>query len=195
MRDRILSAEFIEHEQFTGLDFTDSVLTGKELADCVFDRCVFNQTDLSRSRFENVCFSNCSLSNCVTENTQFFDIRFEHSKIVGFTVCTCNQPVADFVFTDCKIMIGNFTGAHMKGVRFTSCVIEESYFQHTCLREADFSGTQFIKTLFDQCDLRKADFTRATGYEIDPRSNTIEKGIFSLPDVLGLLDPFGIKIQ
>ncbi|MGO8695160.1 MAG: hypothetical protein ACLQMF_15980 [Rectinemataceae bacterium] len=43
--------------------------------------------------------------------------------------------------------------------------------------------------------MRKAVFKNAHGYSIDPRNNKIQKAVFSVPEVLSLLDCFDIALK
>lgn len=83
----------------------------------------------------------------------------------------------------------------MKKSKIVHCNLDECYFQNTYLVGVDFSGSTFINTLFHNTDMQKANFTDASGYVIDPRVNKIKKAIFSVPDVLNLLNCFDIEIK
>ena len=50
-------------------------------------------------------------------------------------------------------------------------------------------------TAFSRCDLQKADFREATGYRIDPSDNQMKGARFSFPDVIALLNGFGLVIE
>ena len=46
-----------------------------------------------------------------------------------------------------------------------------------------------------RCDLQKADFREASDYAIDPSANQMQGARFSFPDVVALLNGFGLKIE
>ncbi len=59
----------------------------------------------------------------------------------------------------------------------------------------DFRGSDLTGTTFHNCNLEKANFSNATQYNISPIDNHIKKAIFTLPDVVGLLNHFNITIK
>ncbi|GAB1483233.1 hypothetical protein MASR2M78_20490 [Treponema sp.] len=93
------------------------------------------------------------------------------------------------------MLLCNFSDLHMKKNKIINSVIEECFFQSTFLVEANFSGSTFSDTLFHNCDLQKANFLDARGYNIDPVVNKVRKAKFSVPEVLNLLNGFGIEIR
>ena len=83
----------------------------------------------------------------------------------------------------------------MKLSKFKGCDLRGCDFQNTYLVEAVFDKSSFTETLFHACDLEKASFRGARGYSIDPRANKIAKATFSVPEVLSLVECFGIRIE
>jgi uncharacterized protein YjbI with pentapeptide repeats len=83
----------------------------------------------------------------------------------------------------------------MKGSKFEDCEIRGCDFQNVYLVGGAFDRCFFSETLFHACDLEKASFRGARGYAIDPRVNKIAKAVFSVPEVLSLVECFGIRIE
>ena len=83
----------------------------------------------------------------------------------------------------------------MNGAPFLDCRLSECYFNHTQLKNADFSGSSLNGTRFHDCDLSEADFTKASEYFIDPAANKIRKAKFSLPEAIGLLKGLEIALR
>jgi uncharacterized protein YjbI with pentapeptide repeats len=83
----------------------------------------------------------------------------------------------------------------MKRADFWGCRIDECDFENAFLVEARFDESIFRQTLFHGCNLERASFFEAKGYEIDPRSNNVKKAVFSVPDVLSLIECFGVIIK
>ncbi|MCE2983208.1 MAG: pentapeptide repeat-containing protein [Parachlamydia sp.] len=75
----------------------------------------------------------------------------------------------------------------MKNHSFKKSKLKECYFTNTVLKGSDFSGVDLLGTIFHNCDLSQSDFSSATQYDIDPRTNKINKAKFSFPEAVGLL--------
>jgi uncharacterized protein YjbI with pentapeptide repeats len=183
-----------EKHSFAVLTFTDE-LSGKEFDRCTFVDCNFIEANLTGCRFDACSFTSCNLSNPKVDNARFIDVEFANCKILGISFYKCSQSVFDFKFNECRLISCNFTDVNMKRCKFTKCDIVECYFQNTFLVEADFSESTFSQTLFHNSNLQKASFHNAYGYSLDPRSNNVKKAVFSVPEVLSLLDGFEIVIK
>ena len=78
---------------------------------------------------------------------------------------------------------------------FSDCRFGDCTFDDCRLAGADFRGVPLGRTQFSRCDLEKADFREATEYIIDPTTNRLRGARFSFPDVVALLNGFGLKIE
>lgn len=83
----------------------------------------------------------------------------------------------------------------MKNTLFAGGKLTESHFTNTSLTGALFDDINLSGTVFHNCDLSKTDFSTAKQYDIDPRTNKIAKAKFSLPEAVGLLRAFDIKLD
>ena len=63
-------------------------------------------------------------------------------------------------------------------------------FEEQVFDELEFQQQRVQSSTFEYCK-----FKEATGYFVNPLENPIEGASFSLPDTLGLLSPFKIKID
>ena len=78
-------------------------------------------------------------------------------------------------------------------------------FRNSNLLEVDFSECDLTGSVFDKCDfiratfensiIEKADFRTSFNYSINPEKNRINKAIFSLTGIAGLLDKYDIEID
>jgi uncharacterized protein YjbI with pentapeptide repeats len=129
------------------------------------------------------------------KRSRFANAVFEECKIVGINFYACDQLVFDIVFDRCHLLNCNFSDLKMKGSKFQGCDLRGCDFQNVFLVGADFDLSSFSETLFHACDLEKASFRGSHGYAIDPRTNKIAKATFSAPEVLSLVECFGIRIE
>jgi uncharacterized protein YjbI with pentapeptide repeats len=182
-----------ENETIVALDASD--IAGKEFSSCRLERCDFTEADLGGSRFEDCRFVACNFSNPIVKRARFANAAFEECKVVGINFYACDQLVFDIEFDRCHILNCNFSDLKMKRSKFTSCDIRGCDFENTYLVEAVFDKSSFAETLFHACDLERASFRGAHGYSMDPRVNKVAKAIFSFPEVLSLVECFGIRIE
>jgi len=82
----------------------------------------------------------------------------------------------------------------MKATQFRKCSLQEVDFIEADLSVALFDDCDMSGAMFEDTILEKADFRSASNYTIDPEINRIKKAKFSIPDVIGLLGKFDIKI-
>jgi uncharacterized protein YjbI with pentapeptide repeats len=188
-------ADSYEEETLRGGNLPEGGLAGKEFWACRLESCDFTEADLSGCRFEDCRFVGCNFSNPVVGGARFAGAVFEECKVVGINFYACDQLVFDIEFDRCHVLNCNFSDLKMKGSKFKGCDIRGCDFQNVFLVEADFDGSFFSETLFHACDLEKASFRGARGYAIDPRANKIAKATFSVPEVLSLVECFGIRIE
>jgi len=116
-------------------------------------------------------------------------------QIVGINFYNCDQLLFDCCFYKTRLQNCNFSDLKMKKARFIGCTIDECDFENAFLVESKFDDSIFRGTLFHNCNLERASFFEAKGYEIDPRVNNIKKAVFSVPDVLSLIECFGVEIK
>ncbi len=163
------------NEDFSGIDFSDA--------------------DFSNADFENCRFTDCNLSNINVSGTKFSEVSFINSKLTGIPFYQSNPFAIEVSFIKSRLFSCNFTEMKLKDTVFKSCEITECWFQETDLSGSDFSGSKFRNTLFHNSRLERCNFTEAEGYTINPVNNNIRKAVFSIPEVLNLLNDFDIKIE
>jgi fluoroquinolone resistance protein len=199
-RPYLLYCQDMESNSFNGqilqsLDLQKTPIVGKEFLACRIEHCDFTEADLSRCVFEDCRFISCNFSNPVVARSRFAGSTFEECKFVGVNFRHCDQLVFDVEFEACRLQSCNFSELKMKEAKFRACKIDACFFEDSYLVGAIFDDSIFDGTLFHACDLTRASFRSARGYAIDPRVNKVEKAVFSVPDVLALVECFGVRIE
>jgi uncharacterized protein YjbI with pentapeptide repeats len=184
-----------DNEIIEGLVLSNGIVSGKEFYRCKIKGCNLTETDLSNCAFEECGFFECNFSNPVIRHLKLINVEFTESKIVGINFYNCDQLLFDCAFIKSNLQNCNFSDLKMKRARFIGCKIDECDFENAYLVEAEFDDSVFRETLFHNCNLEKASFFEAKGYEIDPRNNNVKKAIFSVPDVLSLIESFDVVIK
>ena len=88
-----------------------------------------------------------------------------------------------------------FGGVKLGRCQFVDCDLRRADFTGADLREVALDGCELTEAVFEATDLRGADLREAAGYTIDPVRNRVRGARFSLPDALGLLRQFGVRIE
>lgn len=175
MRRFVSNQREFEEEIFENLDFELTQLLDFNFQDCLFKFCKFTNVNFYGSKLQNVRFQDCKLTGIDFSVISKFltEMHFENSVL---EVCTfANQKLIDL----------SFSNSIVKECDFDKCDLQKVVFNET-----DLKGTTFI-----DCDLRQADFRSAKNYFFELKENKVKGALFSFPEVLSFLSPFGLKIS
>ncbi|WP_162096660.1 pentapeptide repeat-containing protein [Desulfotalea psychrophila] len=191
----ILNIDLIADEIFSEIELQQNTkLTEVEFSDCTFINCKFSKVIFFACRFENCSFKNCDLSSILIKHSVFAGVTFEESKLTGIQWADTGIPL-NIKFRQCLLNYCSFIGVDLRKTEMTNCMVKEADFAETNLsksncRYSDFTGSRFVNT-----NLEYTDFSYASNYSIHPDGNKLKKTVFSLPDVLSLLDVYDIVIK
>jgi uncharacterized protein YjbI with pentapeptide repeats len=176
-------------------DFSGESLEGSTFGNCTFTGCDFSGLKLSATRFEDCRFVECNLANVTVDHTRFDGVTFEACKLVGLNFGASDPLVFGLTLNRCLLRYVNFSQMRWKKAVVTDCDAVDSDFRGAKLAQADFTRTRFRTCRFHTADLTGADFRFAEGYDLDPRTETLKKARFSLPEAMNLLAPFEILVD
>ena len=100
-----------------------------------------------------------------------------------------------FSFENCQISYCYFKALKIPSTRILNSEIKDCDFIDTDLSAAIFKGSNLVGSTFVNCNLSKTDFREAYGYQFNPNNNRLKKAKFSNPEVLALLNSFGIVVE
>lgn len=183
-----------EGRVFKAEDFSKKSMQNLTFTECSFHNCNFSESLLHNAKFCTCTFYDCNLSLVKLDGCRIQEVTFVDCKIVGAEFFKCEKRFFSATYNNCLLNFCNFSDLNMKNCQFKGSKIIECYFTNTCLSGADFSHTDLTGTTFHNCDLSRANFSKATQYAIDPQTNKINKAQFSLPEAVGLLRTFDIKL-
>lgn len=189
--------KYVENQKFENKKITK--LEGIQFNDCTFINCMFDHCDCMNTQF----------LECVFEKSKLVQVGFVHSQMrnCNFKQCECigisfgnvvpNGSV-DTIFQECsksyfKYCI--FQGMKLTKFQAITNTFEQCSFHYCDMKSANFSGCQLMNSDFQQSNLQKANFKDSYGYIIDPKTNQLKGAMFSIPEVLHLLDGLEIKID
>ncbi|MFH0773368.1 MAG: pentapeptide repeat-containing protein [bacterium] len=181
-------------ETFTGITLTSQKIKNKEFENCTFEKCIFIECVFDTCRFIDSSFSGCSISANKPYNSQFINISFEDSKIMGFD-WTKAKSIRLLSFKRCDISYSNFSYIKLPDLKIVECAAKEVNFNEADLTNGIFTKTDFSKSVFSSTNLTKADFRKAFNYCIDFTFNTVKKAKFSLPEATSLLRSLDIVLK
>ena len=90
----------VVNQNFSGVDWSDSDLTGQSVVNCNFVACDFSSSDFSRSslvnctfvscNLEDACFDRVSITNCTFTSCDLADAQFERASRTNVSFRNCN---------------------------------------------------------------------------------------------------------
>jgi uncharacterized protein YjbI with pentapeptide repeats len=181
-------------ETFVGLVYTNVKIQKKEFENCIFNKCTFIECTFDACRFIDCVFSNCSISAPKPYNSQFTNVSFIDSKIMGFD-WTKTKNTRLLSFERCDISYSNFSYIKLPELKLLDCISKEVNFNEADLTGGVFTKTDFLQSIFSNTNLTKTDFRGAFNYGIDIKFNVLKKAKFSLPEATSLLLSLDIVLE
>lgn len=188
-------SKIYDKQAFKNISCVGQDLSDKDFSDCSFEKCDFSECNFSNSSFNSCSFFGCNLTNIKVNNCSFQGVIFEKSKLLGTRFSTLDSLLIGWTFISCVITICDFGDLSIKDSKFIDCDIREADFINTNLSGSDFSGSSLLLCKFHNTNLEKVNFIGARDYYINPIDNKLKGARFSYPEVLSLLDGFGIKVE
>jgi len=165
-------------EMVSGLIYTNVKIENKEFENCTFEKCRFIECIFENCRFIDSSFIECSISANKPYNSQFINISFKDSKIMGLD-WTKAKSIYFLSFERCDISYSNFSFLKLPNLQLRECIAK----------------TDFSNTIFSHTNLTKTDFRKAFNYGIDINFNKLTKAKFSLPEATSLLKSLDIILE
>jgi uncharacterized protein YjbI with pentapeptide repeats len=190
-----MEAKYTDEQTFTKVDFSKSPLEMGDYEYCIFVNCNFSNTALSEIRFMECEFTDCNFSNANLKNTSFQDVQFKNCKMLGLQFDACNPFGFAATFDTCQLDHSIFYKMKLGRSSFINCQLQSVDFSEADLKNSKLTSCNLQNATFQNTNLEQADFRNATNYSINPEQNRLKGAKFSLPEVVGLLDTFQIKIE
>lgn len=179
-----------EGELFKDNDKFTTVLE-KEFLECEFENYLFS--NIQDSNFVDCEFKKCDFSNLNLKYCRFSNYKFAECKMIG-TNFSLVQKFEDIIFEECFFHLASFLELKCINLIFKNSIIKEVDFRGAYLVKSQFVDSNLEYSEFDHADLSSSDFSTAYSYSINPLVTKVGNAKFSLPEAMGLLKDFGIKI-
>ena len=170
----------ISESNFINCKFTHCNFSSSKWTECVFQDCEFENADFSISKFHHTRFVNARFLNCKLLGIDFGLVRLE----LGFSIA-CEKCDLSYCF---------FTNLDAKETKFINCKMHEMLFQKSDLSKSSFDRSDLFRTVFDKVNLKEVSFLGSKNYIIDPSKNNCNKAKFNYPEVLSLVEVFGVEV-
>jgi fluoroquinolone resistance protein len=195
------SAQFLATEvhvdrEPTRLRLAGANLSAFEVEACRFVSCDLQGATLDDALIEDTEFVECNLALVSFGATRLQDVTFRACKLSGvdFTRLGTSLIGSPLRFEDCVMVDTNFVSASFAGSTFLRCDLAGADFAGADLSRCDLTGSVLRDARFEQTNLTDAHLEGATEYRISPTNNRVRNLHVSLPDLIGLVLPFGVKI-
>lgn len=188
--------EALSSRRFEGGDWAEQLIEKVS-----FEDCVFTDLGLEKSEFLDCSFIGCgfhavrmNLAN--VKGSGFQNVRFKQSRLQGidWQATAKGMGFLDVVFEGCAMEYGSFSRMKCGGTVFKNCRLQEIDFSEAKAGGVIFEESDLKGAVFQRTDLRKADFSKAVNYALDPSENQVRDALFSMPEAVGLLREFGVKL-
>jgi len=183
---------------FKALSLSNQTLYSIEFEDCTFTECNFSDAIFNQCKFIDCSFIKCNLSLVVIAYSQFNDVIFEHSKVIGVDWTKASWPnlslFSPIKFQQCNMSDCSFFALELKELVLDSCRVHEVDFREGDFTQGNFSGSDFANSLFSQTNLTSVNFIDAINYHLDINNNIINKAKFSRHEAVNLLESLDIEL-
>lgn len=165
-----------------------------------FECCTFNNCDFSQCNFIGVVFIDCTFSDCIFSGAKINHVAlrsvfFNRCKMEDVNFSMCDKLIFEVHFEECVLDFSKFYTLKIKGTTFVDCSILAVDFMSTNLTEVVFDNCDLYRSEFAKANASKANFKTSYNYTIDPTKTKINKAVFSLTDVKGLLYKHDLDIK
>ena len=165
-----------------------------------FECCTFNNCDFSQCNFIGVVFIDCTFSDCIFSGAKINHVAlrsvfFNRCKMEDVNFSMCDKLIFEVHFKECVLDFSKFYTLKIKGTTFVDCSILAVDFMSTNLTEVVFDNCDLYRSEFAKANASKANFKSSYNYTIDPTKTKINKAVFSLTDVKGLLYKHDLDIK
>lgn len=184
-----------EEEIFNGADYTKTPLPVGRYEYCKFLNCNFSESSLDEIHFLECEFDDCDFSNAKLNNTAFQDVTFQYCKMIGLAFNQCKSFGFFAEFNGCRLNHSVFAKMKLNRSVFINSELQEVDFTETILTGSKITDCDLSRAVFEHSNLERADLRGSVNYSFDPEVNRVKGCRFSLPDVVGLLNKYGIKID
>ncbi|RFN58618.1 pentapeptide repeat-containing protein [Marixanthomonas ophiurae] len=190
-----MSPAYYTDKTFTKHHNIENPLPKGDYEGCTFNQCDFSNANLSDFRFIECEFIDCNISNVQLNKTALQDVTFTNCKLWGLRFEICSTFGFSIVFIKCQLNHASFYKMDVSRSSFVHCNLLEVDFTESNLSGCKLEQCDLQRAIFHSTNLEKTDFRTSTNYSINPERNKLKGALFSMPEVIGLLNTYNIHIE
>lgn len=193
----IIDGVSFQDEIFKNVEYREETFRKKEFESCRFINCNFSSSHFISCYFENCEFDNCNLSMIHVDDSLFRDVTFTNSKLIGILWMEARKKgfSQSIHFKTSFLNYSSFHAMDLQKCKFEDVSAIEADFSEANLSKVKLTNMDLSGATFYHTNLKATDFTTARNYMFNPSENQVKDALFSLPEAVNLLHPFGIKIE
>lgn len=181
-------------QHYKGIAYSRDSLNLSEFEGCTFERCDFSACNFIGVTFIDCTFKDCHFTGAKINHAAFRTVHFENCLMQDINFAMCDKLIFEIHFNHCVLDFSKFYTLKIRRIAFTDCSMIAVDFMKADLTEAVFDHCDLYKAVFSDTVLEKADFRTSANFSIDPEKNKIKRAMFSIENVKGLLDKYGIEV-
>lgn len=192
---------FIQGNEYTGEIYKNLKVTGQKFTNLSFEECTFSQCDFADAVFEGCIFAHSQFTDCNFSNAKFSGsrldtARFLRCKLIGIDWATAvTKWGLKLTFIRSDLSYSSFVGIDVSGSIMNRCKLHEVEFTDLVAKKCKFRRSDFLRATFHKCHFKESDFRKARNYIFNPAENIVAGAKFSYPEVMELLNVFGMIIE
>ena len=190
-----MESSYFYQQIFRRNSYADKEFQVAEYEDCTFEECSWDAATFEGCTFIECTFKACRIINPKMDNSQWQTVLFQDCQLLGVHFSDCNPFLFSIRVSGCQIQYGSYHQMDLKESQFMVSQLLEVDFVEADLREVSFPECDLTGSQFDNSNLEGSNFRSATGIMIDPTKNAIRGAKFTISQLPGLLQSFGIEIE
>lgn len=182
-------------QNYQQISYGKDDLNHQEFECCTFENCDFTACNFMDVTFIDCVFTKCNFNAARINHVALRTVTFEHCQIKEVNFAMCDKLIFEVHFHHCLLDFSKFYALKIKGTTFSHCSLIAVDFMATNLTEVVFDHCDLYRSEFEKAIANKANFKTSYNYTIDPSKTKLQKAIFNLNEVKGLLYKYDILID
>lgn len=156
--------------EYRDCDFSSCVLARADLSNTRFVNCRFDQANLSLAKLYNVCFEGCSFKAAVLEDVDFEQCRIDGGRFeavmpnkIRFLGCQVSGAVFSMsIFNEAALSECRLEAVRFEKVSFQNATLDATVWERAHLDSSSFFITEMRQVFFQDCELGNCAFIHQT---------------------------------
>jgi uncharacterized protein YjbI with pentapeptide repeats len=189
-----MSSPIHDDKTFNDVTYAQKITRNTEFNNCLFKSCDLTGSEFALCKFIDCVFEDCNLSMINWGRSTVNNVVFKKCKLLGVNFSLCEDFLFQVRFESCMLDYSSFMNKKMFKTMFVKSSLKEVTFTEANLNGSVFDDSDLSGAVFSNTNLTAVNFTSAQNYIIDPELNTMDRAIFDIDGLEGLLLKYNIKV-